>query len=82
VARKGEPKVSSNQPETDDVIILGVPNIHEEIKRRFAEEPTERQTRYWLEQKILPGTRFGNLWASGRRKLHQKCDELAGKSAS
>jgi hypothetical protein len=71
--------VSSNQPETDDVIIFGVINIREEIKRRFAEEPSDRQVRYWLERKVLPGTRHGNLWASGRRKLHQRCDELAGK---
>jgi hypothetical protein len=71
---------NSNQPETDDdIIIIGVPDIHKEIKHRFAEEPTERMVRYWLEQKVLPGTRMGTLWASGRRKLHQKCDELAGK---
>jgi hypothetical protein len=71
--------MSSNQPETDDAIILGVPSIHQEIKGRFAEEPTQRQVRYWLEQKVLPGTRMGNLWASGRRRLHRRCDELSGK---
>jgi hypothetical protein len=76
---KEKHKVSSNQPETDDVIIIGVPAITKEAKNRFARPPSERQVRYWLERQILRGKRMQSLWTIGRRNLHKQIDEFTGK---
>jgi hypothetical protein len=72
--------MSSKQPETEaDVAVIGVPAIHQEVAGRFAEERTERQTRYLLEKKILPGRKVLGQWVSGQRSLHRRIDELLGE---
>ena len=66
-----------NSQEQGDVLLLGVPNITEEARKRFAKPPTERMVRYWLENSVIRAKRMKTIWALGRRSLHQQLDEIA-----
>jgi len=71
-------RVSIDPKQPDDDLLLGVPDIHKEVRKLFGgRRLSQRQVRYQLENGWLPGGRLGNQWISSKTRLRETLAELA-----